>query len=449
MGEGTLVCTPSGCEKVRWAANIRRDEVYNRVDSLLKDELFSYHTTNDCYKNYTHKNVVTKLLEKRSKESPESADKNQTQSSESASDATNIRTTRSKLNPSSAPNKDDHRCIICSCAKHNQDRTLFRISEDARAERFYEITRYFKDDLFLRTSHIQNAKDIFAADIYYHKNCMRTYERSYAKKKKERASDTQEIDDEVSNNNECTSLCLGKTESISIVIESIISRLESGEIFQLSKIRDQINESIASDMQVYNRYIKQYLTNNYKDKIEFSVPSNKNKSTLFYCSTTSLDSVIEKLQPENILKESGKIIKQSMEKVNFDLQDKFCDASSLENSWKENTIPQEILIIFSQIYNFSITQFQKKKDKTNASVSDKKKEHLSEQKILKIKSLFQVMYYIYKNGLERTPLQVMNGLAIHYSCRSKSLIDSMNHLGLSISFDDVLRIKNRLALYMS
>ena len=46
-----------------------------------------------------------------------------------------------------------------------------------------------------------------------------------------------------------------------------------------------------------------------------------------------------KLVPENILKESGRLIKDSMKKVCFDLNDEFCNAASLENSWNNMEIP--------------------------------------------------------------------------------------------------------------
>lgn len=66
------------------------------------------------------------------------------------------------------------------------------------------------------------------------------------------------------------------------------------------------------------------------------MPSNKSISTLFYSSDVSLDRLIIQVQPQNMLEESGIIIKKSMQ--NFDMQDKFCDVSALKNSWRNMAI---------------------------------------------------------------------------------------------------------------
>lgn len=62
-----LTSTPSGCEKIRWAANLRKDTVYERLKSLKPDDTFSYHMTNQCYKNYTHKEHVMRAVKKEMK----------------------------------------------------------------------------------------------------------------------------------------------------------------------------------------------------------------------------------------------------------------------------------------------------------------------------------------------------------------------------------------------
>lgn len=75
-------------------------------------------------------------------------------------------------------------CVVYGTFSHYKDEKLLRICETQRAERLYEISRFYKDNVFIRSSHVDSAKDKFAADIFYHKNCMRSYEQIYRKRSK-------------------------------------------------------------------------------------------------------------------------------------------------------------------------------------------------------------------------------------------------------------------------
>lgn len=79
------------------------------------------------------------------------------------------------------------------------------------------------------------------------------------------------------------------------------------------------------------------------------MPSNLNKSTLFYSSELSVEKIVHRLQPENILKESGLIIRKAIQKVDFDLEDKFYDESTLKNSWETLYMPNEVLTFLSSL----------------------------------------------------------------------------------------------------
>lgn len=80
------------------------------------------------------------------------------------------------------------------------------------------------------------------------------------------------------------------------------------------------------------------------------------------------------------------------------------------------------------------------------SSSNKKDAKMSKKKKLKINVLFQVMVYILKNGLVKTSFHILNGLSVHFASRSKSLIESLNHMG-RISYDEILRAKTNLSSY--
>ena len=54
--------------------------------------------------------------------------------------------------------------------------------------------------------------------------------------------------------------------------------------------------------------------------------------------------------------------------------------------------------------------------------------------------IFQVVYNMLHNGQIKTPLHTAIAECIHDTCKSKSLIQILNRLGLCTSYDDVERI---------
>jgi len=50
-----LTSSDTGRKQIYKAAEIRKDEVYERLQNVPLDSIV-YHVSNDCYKKYTHKN---------------------------------------------------------------------------------------------------------------------------------------------------------------------------------------------------------------------------------------------------------------------------------------------------------------------------------------------------------------------------------------------------------
>lgn len=84
------------------------------------------------------------------------------------------RVTRSKSGPNDA-------CIICGYMKHNNEKAKYRICEKDRAQLFLDASRYFKDEVFLRTAHLVNVEGVFTADLRCHEACIKNYIRNYTK----------------------------------------------------------------------------------------------------------------------------------------------------------------------------------------------------------------------------------------------------------------------------
>jgi len=76
-------------------------------------------------------------------------------------------------------------------------------------------------------------------------------------------------------------------------------------------------------------------------------------------------------------------------------------------------------------------------DDTSDDVSSGNGSH--SPKLTKLKSLFKVLYFMVHNGRCRPPVHLMCGEGIHADSKSKTLITSLNHLGISVSSDEILR----------
>lgn len=62
---------------------------------------------------------------------------------------------------------------------------------------------------------------------------------------------------------------------------------------------------------------------------------------------------------------------------------------------------------------------------------------ISDGKMRKILSVYQVMFYIVNNGRKRTPLHMLNSEAIYNACRSKTLIFAIIVIWLHISLNQI------------
>ena len=114
---------------------------------------------------------------------------------------------------------------------------------------------------------------------------------------------------------------------------------------------------------------------------------------------------------------------------NFGLEDRFCDASDLRGAWDNTAVPKPVLDFLKVLFNMDSIH------------------SCSDVKMKQILSTFQCMFYNVHQGYKRTPFHVMNSVAIHDICKSKTLISSFNKFGLCISYDELMRIHHDTASY--
>ena len=69
----------------------------------------------------------------------------------------------------------ERKCVICDRARESSG----DISESDRAELFIDALNFYKDEVKTRCVFLDTAGDVFAADVFYHGNCLRQYLLKY------------------------------------------------------------------------------------------------------------------------------------------------------------------------------------------------------------------------------------------------------------------------------
>ena len=65
------------------------------------------------------------------------------------------------------------RCTVCGIVKQKGDRQKFRICEDVCAQKLLEAAVFFQDEVYYRTSDLQDVHSVSGSELYCHKTCIR------------------------------------------------------------------------------------------------------------------------------------------------------------------------------------------------------------------------------------------------------------------------------------
>ena len=411
-----------GRKRVRDAALIR-DDIVNKRLKLIGQEDFVYHMNLSYYKSYNMKSRLDRISSKGGEVSADATPKRNRRAS-----------TVARTNPSPKSEIYKKTCVICGLTKHKGDYEKYRISETDRATKFLEATMFMQDDVYTRTCDLQDIHSVFGADLYCHKPCVNHYLLNFDRLK-DKSCDEK--------NTNC------KKEAWSKIISDIETGLSNGTGYELSFVRDAMNKHLEVNDYVNNREVKVLLTNHFSDQICFSQPKQLNKSQQFFSKEVRVENMAEQIRASDPIKECASIIRQSLLDINFDLQDRFCDAHDLKTSWNAVPIPDPLLKFLATLYNFDLDNFS-----TGQQVPDDEDDRppdeqagISESKCRQMHCLFQIMYHDLHRGRKRTPLHIMNSQAIYDSCKSATLITSFNRFGLCASYDELLRHQSDMASY--
>ena len=157
------------------------------------------------------------------------------------------------------------------------------------------------------------------------------------------------------------------------------------------------------------------------------------------------------------VKTAASDIRKALLNVDFGLDNKFCDSNELRSAWNNTTIPDALLSFFAELFNINRASLMRHIFVTQdiyASFEEGHEEFDMEEGTsetftsLRIKSLFQILYYATVRGMRKTPLQILNAHAIYEKCRSRELITAFNRqCCCSVSYNAMKRERADLAKY--
>jgi len=107
---------------------------------------------------------------------------------------------------------------VCGNIKQKGDRQKFKICEDVRAEKLLNAAVFFQDEVYYRTSDLQDVHSVFGSDLYCHKNCIHNYLIRY---------------DQAKSKCDVPSSSIAKHRCFAKLLEKIDSPLKSGQGFAL------------------------------------------------------------------------------------------------------------------------------------------------------------------------------------------------------------------------
>ena len=247
---------------------------------------------------------------------------------------------RSSTTPRNPPSQPDHRsnlrCVICENFQNKGIKEKKRIAESSSAKCFREAAEFFMDDVYTRICDLENDENMYGADLLYHHSCL----SSYIKKHK-RALQAQEKGFHY--------LKTTKRQIFENYKEFIKEIIDSGSGISLSDIRDMLNEK--EEFVFNNSEIKTFLISAFTDEIQFSNSDKVNESQIAFSSKIDIQDIVQILRKINIIKEAAVQIRQGFSSMNFNINNKFCDAEELAETRDNFNIPDETIAFFSTLFN--------------------------------------------------------------------------------------------------
>ena len=405
----------TGRASVKRAAELREDIVNKRIKIYHSDtsepsnNVFSYHNTQDCFKGYVHAKNLRQIEKEKEKLVV-------SQSEQECVSSPEPRTSSRKNLISCAPpscdeDSDNLPCVLCGNKKHNGIRKKHKLSERNCAINLIKAIKYNQDAAFTRTAdrlredENQCVASFLSADYFYHDKCMKYYIYKYNRD----ISNANEIHQVKDNELKQTLfnravpyfdalIAAGECCNINDAVEFAQSLIKEGEVLRGT---------------LYNRDLKKLLMTHYGEAITIASNIRIYESDIFFSSTINAADITVKLKNHDIIKEAASEIRKALLKVDFGLQDSFCDSNDLHESWEKTRMPECLLTFLSVLYNVP------KHKLFHTSAKDLEQEGwIADNKNISLHCLFRMMYYGLYTGTKKTPMQMIFGHSLYASDRS-------------------------------
>ena len=225
-----------------------------------------------------------------------------------------------------------------------------------------------------------------------------------------------------------------------MTVEIITNILNQGRGIAISDIRDMINND-NPEIDMKNNELKAFLEEEFQTNIQFCLSDSKNKSQFVYSSSVSVNDAINKLRSLDCVKNAAEHIRKVLLNVDFGLEDGFCDAQELKNSYSNTQLPGVLLKFFASLFNVNRTMLMKESlEEGEICLFDEDEEDYHEnsndqhQRLnLKMKTIFQILFDQVVHGCKNTTLHILKAHAVYEHCRSRALITAFNRQGCSVS----------------
>ena len=170
-------------------------------------------------------------------------DKNIDQPNTEVCEEANVMFRRSSTTPRGKPlsksreqtNSKDLKCVFCMSVRvwlkksRKHEYNKYRFCCEERIKTFLNASRFFKDEVFCRTSGLNSCEDITASDLFYHDTCFKRYAAKY--------SSCINSGDQ---NQNCSAYAT-KKELFRLALKDIYPRIQEGVGFTMSEIRDYMS----------------------------------------------------------------------------------------------------------------------------------------------------------------------------------------------------------------
>ena len=241
-----------------------------------------------------------------------------------------------------------------------------------------------------------------------------------------------------------------------MTVEIITNILNQGRGIAISDIRDMINND-NPEIDMKNNELKAFLEEEFQTNIQFCLSDSKNKSQFVYSSSVSVNDAINKLRSLDCVKNAAEHIRKVLLNVDFGLEDGFCDAQELKNSYSNTQLPGVLLTFFASLFNVNRTMLMKESlEEGEICLFDEDEEDYHEnsndqhQRLnLKMKTIFQNLFDQVVHGCKNTTLHILKAHAVYEHCRSRALITAFNRQGCSVSYKTMKTVRADIAILKS